>query len=136
MSETFVDTNILLDVSTSASVFYDWSLDALTTARQNGALIANAVVYGELCAGYNKQCEVDDFVDALQLDLVDIPREAAFLASEAFKVYKKRGGTRTGTLPDFFIGAHAKVLNVPLITRDVNRYATYFPTLQLIAPPL
>lgn len=135
MSKTFVDTNILLDVSTSGSAFYDWSSDALTVATQSGVLVANAVVYAELCAGYNKRQEVDDFVGALKLVLVDIPRDAAFLASEAFKAYKRRGGTRTGTLPDFFIGAHAKVLNIPLITRDASRYRTYFPTLQLIAPP-
>lgn len=135
MSETFVDTNVLLDVTSCGSVFFDWSIDALTQARRNGPLVANALVYGELCAGYNQQHEVDLFVDALKLSLIDIPRDAAFLAAKAFKAYKKRGGTRTGVLPDFFIGAHALSLGIPLITRDTARYATYFPTLQLIAPP-
>jgi predicted nucleic acid-binding protein len=135
MSETFVDTNVLLDVTNSDSAFFTWSVDALTAAKQKGTLIANAVVYSEFCAGYLKQVEVDHFLNALKLDLLDIPREAAFLASRAFKSYKSRGGTRTGVLPDFFIGAHAQSLNIPLITRDVARYRTYFPTLQLIAPP-
>jgi predicted nucleic acid-binding protein len=136
MSATFVDTNVLLDVTNAGSAFFDWSADALTAAKQTGALVANAVVYGEFCAGYNEQDEVDRFLDALKLELLDVPRDAIFLASRAFKSYKNRGGTRTGVLPDFFIGAHALSLNIPLITRDTARYATNFPTLQLIAPPL
>jgi predicted nucleic acid-binding protein len=66
--------------------------------------------------------------------IADMLRSALFLAGQAFKTYRQRGGLRTGVLPDFFIGAHAAVLGAPLITRDTARYRTYFPTVELIAP--
>jgi len=37
-------------------------------------------------------------------------------------------------LPVFFIGAHAAVENIALITRETARYRTYFPKLQLVTP--
>lgn len=77
---------------------------------------------------------VDDLLAAWQIELVDIPRHAAFVASKAFKLYREAGGTRTGVLPDFFIGAHAQSEGLPLLTRDLKRYRTYFPTVELIVP--
>ena len=134
MSHIFVDTNVFLDISSDNSNYYEWSKNALVIAHRNSNLVANAIVYAELCAGYVAQHEVDKFIQILKVELLHIPREASFIASVAFKTYKKRGGTRTGVLPDFFIGAHAQVLEIPLVTRDAARYRTYFPELQLIAP--
>lgn len=90
----------------------------------------------ELAVRYDRIEEVDAFLDQAELELAPVPREALFLASKVFTQYRKAGGTRTGVLPDFFIGAHAAVSGLPLLTRDVGRYRTYFPTLTLIVPDL
>jgi predicted nucleic acid-binding protein len=135
MSDTFVDTNVLLDVAVNSPQFFDWSSQVLETASLAGRLVTNRVVYAELCGGFSSSGLVDELLSNLDVMLLIPSNGALFNASRAFKSYKSRGGTRTGVLPDFFIGAHAQTLNIPLITRDVARYRTYFPTLQLIAPP-
>ena len=89
---------------------------------------------GDFAAGQSQN--VDDFVARTGVELIDIPRYAAFLAAKAFARYRAAGGVRTGVLSDFFIGAHAVALDIPLLTRDVSRYKTYFPELRLIAPQL
>jgi predicted nucleic acid-binding protein len=136
MSETFVDTNVLLDIAVRPSEFFDWSFAALESASLLGQLVTNRVVYAELCGGFTSGQFVDDLLSSLGVVLLVPSNEALFAASRAFKTYKLNGGSRTGVLPDFFIGAHARALNIPLITRDTARYITYFPNLQLIAPPL
>jgi predicted nucleic acid-binding protein len=136
MNNTFVDTNVLLDLTTRNSPFYDWSSQTLGREGRGRVLSINEIVYAELCGGFLSMAPADDLLATLNVEILVAPKTALFLASRAFKTYKRRGGTRTGVLPDFFIGAHAHVLNVPLITRDTARYQTYFPTLQLIAPPL
>ncbi|HZA67844.1 MAG TPA: PIN domain-containing protein [Geminicoccaceae bacterium] len=88
----------------------------------------------ELSVGYDRVDEVDAALDAADIELVEIPRAALFLAGKAFQAYRARGGTRTGVLPDFFIGAHAVVEGIALLTRDARRYRGYFPTIMLITP--
>ena len=97
-------------------------------------IATNALVYAEVSARVGTQAELDLTLEMMQLAVLEIPREAAFLAGKAFLKYRKQGGTKTNVLPDFFIGAHAAVLGAPLLTRDPRRYATYFPTVRLIAP--
>src|SRR5262245_11727196 len=99
-----------------------------------GRVLINAVVYSEFSIGYARIEEVDRVLAQVDLDLTEIPRSALFLAGKAFQNYRARGGTRTGVLPDFFIGAHAAVAQIPLLTRDPRRYRTYFPNITLIAP--
>jgi hypothetical protein len=96
--------------------------------------LINDVVYAELSVGFLRVEEVDATIAAAQVEVAPIPREALFLAGKAFQLYRAGGGTRSGVLPDFFIGAHAAVAKVPLLTRDARRYRSYFPTVQLIAP--
>jgi len=48
--------------------------------------------------------------------------------------YRKRGGARTTPLPDFYIGAHAAIDRLALLTRDDARYRTYFPKVEILAP--
>jgi predicted nucleic acid-binding protein len=129
-----IDTNVLLDVLTDNPSWADWSQHALEAAALRDRLAINAVIYAELSVGFARIEEVDEALSATDIGVADIPRPALFLAGKAFHAYRKRGGTRTGVLPDFFIGAHAAVLNVPLLTRDTARYRTYFPTAELIAP--
>lgn len=129
-----VDTNVLLDVVEDHPQWADWSQQQLEAAALNHQLVINAVVYAELSIGFRRIEEVEAVLAETQILLEEIPREALFLAGKVFQRYKARGGTRTGVLPDFFIGAHAAVLDIPLLTRDARQYADYFPKLELIAP--
>jgi predicted nucleic acid-binding protein len=130
----FVDTNVIVDVVTRNPGWQDWSLQQLDAAALRDRLVINAVVYAELSIGFERLEEVDAALATAAIDVVEIPRGALFVAGKAFREYRRRGGTKTGVLPDFFIGAHAAVLRAPLVTRDAGRYRTYFPTLELIAP--
>ena len=130
-----VDTNVLLDVVTSDPEWADWSQNQLEAAALTKTLAINAVVYAELSVGFVAIEEVDAMLQQTRIVIEAIPREALFLAGKAFLRYRSRGGTRTGVLPDFFIGAHAAVLGIPLLTRDARRFADYFPKLELLAPP-
>ena len=131
---TLVDTNVLLDLVTADPQWADWSIAALEAASLSGPLLINDVVYAELSIRYERIEMLDEFVSKAGLELVGMPRPALFLAGKAFAGYRKAGGTRNGVLPDFFIGAHAAVLRLPLLTRDEGRYRTYFPTVELISP--
>jgi predicted nucleic acid-binding protein len=129
---TLVDTNILLDLVTNDEKFADWSMEQLETASLNGPLYINDIIYSELSVGYETKEALDEFISGIGLKLEPLPSEALFLAGKVFVKYKKAGGTKNGVLLDFFIGAHAAVLDIPLLTRDVARYKTYYPILQLI----
>ncbi|WCK77874.1 type II toxin-antitoxin system VapC family toxin [Agrobacterium fabrum] len=131
---TFVDTNVLLDLVTDDPVWADWSIEQLELASVSGSLYINDVVYAELSVRYERIEELDAFVDQAGLKFTPFPRAALFLAGKAFTKYHRGGGTRIGVLPDFFIGAHAAIQNRPLLTRDVARYRSYFPTVALIPP--
>ncbi|CAH1696781.1 PINc domain-containing protein [Hyphomicrobiales bacterium] len=131
---TLVDTNILLDLVTNDRDWADWSIEQLETAALVGPLIINDVVYAELSVRYDRIEGLDTFIETAGLELIPIPRAALFLAAKVFTQYRKAGGSRTGVLPDFFIGAHAAVQGLPLLTRDLERYRTYFPTVELISP--
>ena len=131
---TLVDTNILLDLVTNDADWADWSQRQLEAAAVRGPVLINDVVYAELSVGFLRLEEVEALLAAAQIELTAMPREALFLAGKVFQRYRASGGTRSGVLPDFFIGAHAAVAKIPLLTRDVRRYRTYFPTVQLIAP--
>jgi predicted nucleic acid-binding protein len=129
-----VDTNVLFDLVTDDPIWADWSARQLRIWSAYGTLVVNPVVYAELSVGYDRIDEVDAALDAAGVELVEIPRAALFLAGKAFAKYRARGGTRSGVLPDLFIGARAVVQGIGLLTRDSRRYRTYFPTIILITP--
>lgn len=131
---TLVDTNILLDLVTDDPVWADWSIRQLDAAAVNGPLVINGVVYAELSVRFDRIEELDEVLNEAGITMEEIPRSALFLAGKVFRRYRAAGGNRTGVLPDFFIGAHAAVSKLPLLTRDIHRYRTYFPTVKLIAP--
>ena len=131
---TLVDSNVLLDVLTREPDWWQWSLRQLDDAVLIGPLVINDVIYAEISARYPSVDTVDTAIRDLGIDLVPMPRAALFLASKAYLSYRTAGGTRTGVLSDFFIGAHAQAEQLPLLTRDVRRYRTYFPKINLIAP--
>lgn len=131
---TLVDTSVLLDLVTDDTNWADWSLAQLEKASLEGPLLINQVVYAELAVRYERIEELEAFVASADLRIAAIPRAALFLAAKVFTQYRRAGGTRTGVLSDFFIGAHAAVEGLPLLTRDTGRYRIYFPSLRLIAP--
>jgi predicted nucleic acid-binding protein len=133
---TLVDTNVLLDLLTNDPVWVDWSDDALSSAALNGAVFINDVVYAELSARFDSVEPLDEFIRETNLEILSMPRPALFLASKVYQRYRRAGGTRTGVLSDFFLGAQAAVLNIPILTRDIGRYRTYFPDIVLIAPKM
>ena len=134
MSGVLVDSNVLLDVLTEDPTWYGWSSAALEQYANDRALYINPIIYAEVSIGFDK---IEDLEAALPEDIfrrLHLPLEAAFLAGKAFLQYRKQGGTRSSTLPDFFIGAHAAVSGLRLLTRDDKRYRRYFPKVDLIVP--
>ena len=97
-------------------------------------LLINPLIYAELCYGAGNEDEVDGLIAALGLQYAELPRQALYVTSQVYKAYRKRGGLKSAPLADFFIGAHAAVLGVPILTRDVARYRSYFPSVELITP--
>lgn len=129
-----VDTNVLLDIATNDPVWADWSMANLDAAAALGQVVVDAVIYSEFSVGYARIEEVERLLKDVDIGWSEIPREALFLAGKAFHAYRRQGGSRTGVVPDFFIGAHAAVSGMALLTRDGARYRTYFPKVRLISP--
>jgi predicted nucleic acid-binding protein len=131
---TLVDSNVILDVLTEDSEWQDWSAAALARQADAGVLAINPLIYAEVAAGFKR---IEDLEDALPQEYYvrqPLPWEAAFLAGRSFLRYRAAGGRRRSPLPDFYIGAHAAVGGMTLLTRDARRYRTYFPGLRIIAP--
>jgi predicted nucleic acid-binding protein len=131
---TLVDTNVLLDVFTGDPEWLDWSLARLEEAALDGPLLINDVIYAETSTRYPTLQDFEAVLAGAGVTVAPTPRMALFLAGKAFTRYRGAGGIRTGVLADFFIGAHAAVDELPLLTRDARRYRQHFPTLVLIAP--
>jgi predicted nucleic acid-binding protein len=133
-SATLVDSNVLLDVLTEDPAWAAWSSSALADAADRGPLVINSVIYAEVSVRFTRIEDLDDVLSPGDFRRDHLPYSAAFLAAKAFTAYRRRGGTRTSTLPDFYIGAHAAVSGLTLLTRDARRFRTYFPALTLDAP--
>ncbi|MBV8777747.1 MAG: PIN domain-containing protein [Alphaproteobacteria bacterium] len=130
------DTNVLIDVIDNDPAWADWSQEQLDLANAIGEVCINDVVYAELSIGYRSPPQLDRMLTISGISVIAMPHTALFAAGRAFRRYRAGGGIRTGVLPDFFIGALAQTMNVPLVTRDPRRYRTYFPGIELIAPGL
>ena len=131
---TLVDTNVLLDVFTNDPQWVDWSIRQLDVAALTGPLFINDIVYAELSVRFDAIEALDTILNEAGLVLTPTPRAALFLAAKAFQRYRAAGGAMSNVLPDFFIGAHAAVSGLSLLTRDPKRYRTYFPKVDLMAP--
>lgn len=129
-----IDTNVLIDVLEDDPEWANWSISQLRAQSQLHALAINPVIYSELSLTFDSPAAIDDVLAGMQIELCEIPRPALFLAGRAFVRYRRGGGARQNVLPDFFIGAHAAVAGWSLLTRDLRRYSTYFPTIELITP--
>ena len=134
MSGVLIDSNVILDVYTDDAVWADWSEAALNQYRTSHILYINPVIYAEISIGFARIEELESAIALSEFTVRHIPKEALFLAGKAFLQYRRQSGTKTSPLPDFFIGAHAAVDDLLLLTRDPARMRTYFPTVQLITP--
>jgi len=134
MNGILIDSCVLLDLFTDDPVWADWSENILNQYRQTNSLYINFIIYTELSIGFNRIEELESAINQIGIKVLEIPREALFLAGKIFLEYRKKKKTKISTLPDFFIGAHATVSRFGLITRDIARFKTYFPNLKLIAP--
>jgi len=131
---TLVDSNVAIDVLTKDQVWLDWSVEAMAKRTSFGALCINEVIYAELSIRMNSEATLAEALARLKLEFTRVPRQALFIAGKIFQRYRAARGIRTGVLPDFFIGAHAQVAKWPILTRDIRRFRTYFPDVELITP--
>jgi predicted nucleic acid-binding protein len=134
MPGTLVDTNVLLDIVQGDDDWVDWSTAMFELAAHDGHVFINPIVYAEVAAFYDDVEDLDDALPPSFVRRLDLPYAAGFLAGHAFLKYRRRGGARRSPLPDFYIGAHAAIAGLALLTRDPKRYRAYFPTIRLIAP--
>lgn len=131
---TLVDTNVLIDLVQDDAEWAAWSEAKLFEALQAGALMINPVGYAEMVPAFDSMADLDSFLKRARITVKDISRAAAYLAGDAFLRYRKRKGTKTGVLADFFIGAQAQAEGWKILTRDAARYKSYFPAVVLICP--
>ena len=129
-----VDTNVLVDVLEDDPQWSEWSVGQLRAQSKIHRLAINPIIYAELSLTFSTAEALDLAIEDLDLDMVDIPRPALFLAGKAFIRYRRQGGTKTNVLGDFFIGAHAAVSGHAVLTRDTRRYASYFPSVVMVSP--
>ena len=126
-----VDTNVLLDIATEDPEWFDWSVARLAQAANRDGLAINPIVYAELSVHYDS---LEAALSGHPFARLALPWDAAFVAGKAYRRYRGRGGAKRSPLPDFYIGAHAAVAGLALLTRDAKRYRDYFPRLKLISP--
>ena len=129
-----VDSNVILDIVTEDPKWFDWSSEALSRHGDEQQLVVNPVIYAEVSISFKRIEDLDEVLSESAFVRQAIPWDAAFLAGKCFETYRRRAGTKRSPLPDFFIGAHAVVRGMALLTRDALRYRTYFPKLTVIAP--
>lgn len=134
MTGILIDSNIILDVFLDDPIWADWSETTLERYSENATLYINPVVYTEISIGFERIEDLEVAIITGGFKMLQIPKEALFLAGKAFLQYRKNKGSRRSPLPDFYIGAQAAILGLELITRDVTRYRTYFPTVKLVNP--
>jgi predicted nucleic acid-binding protein len=134
VADTLVDSNVLLDVLTEDARWFAWSSESLARRAGESSLVINPIIYAEVSIGFARIEDLDEALNAAGFERRPLPWEAAFLAGKCFQRYRRRGGARTSTLPDFYIGAHAAVSGLALLTRDAARYRTYFPRLEVVSP--
>lgn len=134
MNRVLVDANVLLDVLTDDPGWYSWSAAQLDACAARAELCINPIVYAEISVGFERIEQLDEVLPPDAFTRLELPWEAGFLAGKAFLQYRRAKGARSSPLPDFYIGAHAAIEGMALLTRDAKRHRTYYPTLELICP--
>jgi len=134
VSDTLVDSNVILDVLTEDPDWYEWSAAALERQAERSQLVINPLIYAEVSIRFERIEDLDDALPASTFRREPLPFTAGFLAGKSFVQYRRAGGERRSPLPDFYIGAHAAITGMTLLTREGTRYLPYFPSLELVAP--
>lgn len=134
MRRVLVDANVLLDVLTDDPQWHDWSAMQLDACAASAELCINPIIYAEVSVGFERIEDLDDSLPSDAFTRLELPWEAGFLAGKVFLRYRRAKGARTSPLPDFYIGAHAAIEGMTLLTRDAKRYRTYYPGLSLLCP--
>ena len=134
MTIILVDTCVITDLADPQGEWFEWSASTLERLDQSHKLAINPVIYSECSVGYQSIEDVEALFAGLMMEMLPLSREALFLAGKAFLQYRRNNGQKVNVLPDFFIGAHAAVEQYTLVTRDLNRFSTYFPSLDLVTP--
>ena len=129
-----LDTNVLLDIATADPTWLAWSEGQFRTAAALGPILTNPIIYAELAPAFATQADLDLWLDPAVFQRLPLPYPAGWLAAQAFIKYRAAGGTKRSPLPDFYIGAHAEIARLTLVTRDAARYRTYFPGVAIISP--
>lgn len=129
-----VDSNILLDLATNDPNWGEWSGYALAECAELTTLVINPVIYAEVSIAFSTIEALNAALPIASYVRAPLPWEAGFLAGKCFLAYRQRGGLRHTPLPDFYIGAHAALEKLALLTRDATRYQTYFPTVEILGP--
>ena len=133
---TLVDSNVIIDLADSHSARSDWAFAAIKEMRNTTVLAINPLIYAEVSVYCSSIRETEEVLPTKFFRRENLPYEAAFLAGKCFLQYRKRGGSKTSPLPDFYIGAHATVMKWNLLTRNAKNYRTYFPGLNVISPDM
>ncbi len=136
MNGVLIDSCVLLDLFTDDPYWGDWSESILEKYSQTNTLYINSIIYTEISIGFERIEEVEEAISSMGINVLEMPREALFLTGKAFLKYRRNKGTKNSPLPDFFIGAHSAVSQFSLITRDLSKYKTYFPQVNLIHPEI
>jgi predicted nucleic acid-binding protein len=134
MNGVLIDSNVILDLFLDDPIWADWSEKILSDFSHTSILCINPIIYTEISIGFHQIEALEEAIHRTGLKILDIPKESLFLAGKAFLQYRRNKGIKIHPMPDFYIGAHAAVLNIPLITRDNARFLTYFPNIKLIHP--
>lgn len=134
MSRVLVDSNVLLDVLTDDPHWCAWSAEQLDASAAHNELCINPIIYAEVSIGFDRIEDLDAALRPGVFIRLPLPWEAGFLVGKAFLGYRRAKGERRSPLPDFYIGAHAAIENMTLLTRDAKRYRSYYPNLELICP--
>ena len=134
MPGTLVDSNVLIDLITEDDDWLDWSASALEECAERGELVINPIIYAEVSPLFDSIESLDAALPPNYFRRAELPWEAGFLAGMGFVQYRRAGGARRSPMPDFYVGAHAAVERLVLLTRDAKRYRKYFPSLRIVAP--
>ena len=132
--QVLVDSNVLIDVIDNDPKWADWSEAQLAPLVEAGLAVINPLIYAEVAASFNSLEDLEGALQPLNLSRESLPWPAAYLASQAFQLYRRRGGARRSPMPDFYIGAHASLAGYALLTRDARRYREYFPKVKIVSP--
>ena len=134
MSETLVDSSVILDILTEDTRWFDWSSEALAEQAEQSVLVINPLIYAEVSVRFKRIEDLDEALPPSMFRRDALPWQSGFLAGKAFVDYRRQGGSRRSPLPDFYIGAHAAIERMTLLTRDAARFQSYFPSLRVVNP--